>query len=229
MQTIFALGGGSPPDAGLNKYIAELAGKPSPKLCFVGTASGDVDSYFDRIAEEFGRFDCAAKHLNLFRHPTADLRGYVLESDIVYVGGGNTRSMLAVWREWGVDVVLREAWEQGILLCGPSAGGICWFEQGTTDSIPGVLTPLDALGFLPGSFCPHYDSEPLRRPGYHRLIGDHTLKPGYAADDLVGLLFQGTELADIVSARPEAKAYRVEMVKGQVLETPLEPTVRLET
>jgi len=227
MKTIFALGDHAPADVAVNKYIVDVCGKPSPKLCFIGTATGDSPTYPEAIDQNFAPFGCITKSLGLFNLPTADLRGYLLDSDIIYVGGGNTRSMLAVWREWGVDIILREAWEQGIVLCGPSAGSICWFEQGTTDSVPGDLTTVNGLGFLPYSHSPHYDGEPKRRPAYQRMIGDGTLKAGYAADDLVGLLFHDTKLAEVVSAKPNAKAYWVESVEGNVVETAIEPTILL--
>jgi peptidase E len=131
--------------------------------------------------------------------------------------------MLALWREWGLDQILREAWRRGVVLAGWSAGAICWFEQGTTDSIPGPLTPLDCLGYLPGSHSPHYDSEPERRPTYHRLLREGRIRPGYAADDGVGLHFTGERLERVVSARPNARAYRVELTDGAVRETPIEP------
>jgi peptidase E len=148
--------------------------------------------------------------------------------DIIYVGGGNTRSMLAVWREWGVDDILRDAWQNGTILCGPSAGAICWFEQGTTDSLPGSVTPVTGLGFLSGSCCPHYDGEPMRRPAYLRMIGDGTLKDGYALDDFVGILVRGDKVVEVISARTGARAYYVQRQGGEVIETPLDPTVVLE-
>jgi dipeptidase E len=140
---------------------------------------------------------------------------------VIYVSGGNSANMLAVWRVHGVDAVLREAWDAGIVLCGPSAGGLCWFEGAVTDSFGPELALLDdGLGFLRGSFCPHYDGEPERRPTYERLIREG-LVPGYAADDAVGVHFRGTELAEVVTEREGATAYRVELVEGEVRETSL--------
>jgi peptidase E len=130
--------------------------------------------------------------------------------------------MLAVWGVHGVDAVLREAWDAGIVLAGPSAGGLCWFECAVTDSFGPELVPLErALGFLPGSFCPHYDGEPERRPTYRRLVAKG-FPGGIAADDCVGVRFAGTELAEVVTERPGATAYRVELAGGEVRETPLE-------
>jgi dipeptidase E len=134
----------------------------------------------------------------------------VLAQDTVYVSGGNTANALAIWRAHGFDRVLRDAWERGLLLCGWSVGMICWFEAGVTDSFGPQLEGMrDGLGFLPGSACPLYDGEERRRPVYHQLVANG-FPPGYAADDGVGLQFVGTELREVVSSRPEARAYRVE-------------------
>ena len=134
-----------------------------------------------------------------------------MPQDVIYVGGGNTANMLAVWRVHGVDKLLREAWESGTVLCGVSAGAICWFEAGLTDSFGPDLQPLHGgLGFLPGSFCPHYDGEAARRPGFTSAIASGALPPGYAADDGVGVLFEGTALAEIAASRPKVSAYRVD-------------------
>jgi peptidase E len=160
--------------------------------------------------------------LTLFDRRVEDVAGLLLSQDVIYVGGGNTASMLAVWRAHGVDQVLREAWERGIVLCGMSAGANCWFECSTTDSFGPTLAALDdGLGFLRGSFCPHYDGEPQRRPAYELLISKG-FPAGYAADDNAALHFSGTELVECVSSRAEASAYRVELVDGEVVQTALE-------
>jgi dipeptidase E len=152
----------------------------------------------------------SAFHLPLFRLAVNELRSFLLGQDIIYVGGGNTRNMLVLWREWGLDVILREAWEKGTILCGISAGSICWFEQGLSDSIAaGELRPLNCLGFLQGSNCPHYDGEPLRRPCFHAFVSEGLMMDGYAADDWVGLHYVGSKLHQIVSAKPNANAYEV--------------------
>ena len=221
------MGGGGfsmePENPLLDRYVLSLARTPRPRICFVPTASGDDQGYIDRFYAAFSGHACEATHLSLFRPPTADLRGFVLAQEILYVGGGNTRSMLALWREWGLDRVFREAWEQGIVLAGLSAGSICWFEQGTTDSVPGSLTVLPCLGLLPGSNCPHYDGEPARRPAYRRMVASGEIGPGYAADDGVALHFAGTALLRIVGSRPAARAYRLERLGGQAQETELAP------
>lgn len=139
-------------DGALFRYLVTLTGKARPEVCFIPTASGESPEYIINFYQRFNALGCGTRHLAFFPNPpTADLRGYLLACDLIFVGGGNTKSMLALWREWGVDAILREAWERGTVLAGVSAGMICWFEQGLTDSVPGPLTPLPCLGFLSGS------------------------------------------------------------------------------
>jgi peptidase E len=226
-RQIVAIGGAGlskePDNLLLEQYILKLANKEKPKICFVPTASGDAQSYIDRFDTAFAQLPCEPSHLLLFRLETADLRSFVLEQDIIYVGGGNTKNLLALWKDWGLDTIIREAWERGVILAGWSAGSICWFEQGVTDSIPGELTVLRCLGFLKGSNCPHYDGELERKPSYHRLLAEGLISEGYAADDGVALHFWETRLERIVTSRPHAKAYRLEKVGETVKESPLEP------
>jgi dipeptidase E len=217
---IVAMGGWSAPSDALDEYIVGLTGKPRPRALYLPTAQADdawgVLGFYDEL-----RGLAEPSHLFLFDRTVEDLHSYVLEHDVVYVAGGNTASMLAVWRAHGVDRVLREAWERGIVLCGWSAGAICWFVDGVTDSFGPTLAPLgDGLGFLAGSFCPHFDGEPMRRPTYHRLVGEG-LAPGLAADDRAAAHFVGTELHAAVTSRPEAKVYRVERRGDDVVETAL--------
>jgi peptidase E len=205
------------PDSGnlkLETYCVGLTGKTSPSVLFVGTASGDDLSYIARFYESYGRLGCRTSHLPFFRRTPVDLRELVFAYDVVHVGGGNTRSMLAVWRDWGLDTVLREAWERGIVLCGSSAGAICWFEEGVTDSLAGELTRMACLGFVSGSACPHYDGEKERRPAYRRMVAEGTIGAGYACDDGAGVHFVDGTFAAAISARPAARVYRVEPVPG---------------
>jgi peptidase E len=223
---IVAMGGGVLlPESGkpkLERYILDATGKARPRVCFVPAASGDDVSYVARFYETYSRLDCSLDVLRFFRRTPADLAAYLFSFDVVHVGGGNTRSMLAVWQHWGFDAVLRAAWERGIVLCGSSAGAICWFEEGVTDSVAGPLTRMSCLGFAPGSYCPHYDGEAERRPSYQRMVAGGEIAPGYACDDGVGLHLRGTELHAIVSARENARAYRVEREGDTARETPLE-------
>lgn len=210
---ILAIGGAALPENLDNllliQYFLSLTRKKNPRVCFIGTAHGDAEAGRLRFYAGFSRFECRPAHLPLFARTPRDLESFVLEHDAIYVGGGNTRSLLAVWRDWGLDVHLRKAWQRGVVLGGASAGSICWFEQGVTDSVAGPLTALDCLGFLPGSNCPHYDNEPLRRPTYRRFIASGKTMDGFAADDGAALHYAGGKLLRAVSSRPRAKAYRL--------------------
>ncbi|MBC9732613.1 peptidase E [Nocardioides marmotae] len=223
--TIMAMGGGGfsmePDNPLLDDHLLSLATRRRgagglPRVCFVPTASGDSVDYQDRFREAFaGRAETST--LQLFRYdeipglPAGDLRSFVLSQDVVYVGGGSTANLLALWRLHGLDTILREAAEDGVVLAGISAGMNCWFEASVTDSF-GPLAPLpDGLGLLPGSSCPHYDGETDRRPTYLDLVGTRRLPSGYAADDGCALVFRDGALAEAVSSRPEARAYRVHL------------------
>ena len=223
-----ALGGGgftTGADPRLDDFVLGLTGRERPRVCFLATATGDSPTYVVGFYDAF-RERAEPSHLELFGRPRRDIRDFLLGQDALYVGGGNTANMLAVWRVHGVDEVVREAWERGIVLAGISAGSICWFEAGVTDSFGDELAPLRCLGFLLGSNCPHYDSEPERRPTYRRLVGSGELPAGLATDDGVGLHFVGTELAEAVAARPDAGAYRLERDESGVVESPI-PVRRL--
>lgn len=201
--------GGSTGGTALEDFLLELAGVPSPRVCFLGTASAQNPEYVELFYDRFRIRRCEPTHVELFGTPE-EPAATIAAQDVVYVAGGNTANALAVWRVHGVDRALREVWERGGVLGGWSAGGICWFEDGLTDSFGPTLRPLgDGLGFLPGSFCPHFDGEPFRRPVYLKAVRDGAVPPGYAADDDAALLFEGTELREVVSQRDGARAYRV--------------------
>ena len=209
-----------PENLTLDRYVLAQARRPEPTVTFVPTASGDADSYIVRFYTAFAGLPCRPSHLPLFRR-TPDLRTYVLTQDVIYVGGGNTKSMLAVWRDWDLPALLREAWVSGIVLAGISAGAICWFEQGVTDSVAGALRPLQCLGFLPGSCCPHYDGEAARRPTFHQLLYTGEITPGFAIDDGAAMHFVDTDVHRVVASRRGATAYRVQLRDGTVHEEPL--------
>jgi peptidase E len=210
--TIVAMGGLT--DERLLEYVLGLA--PGKRLLYVPTAGMEDPArtlwWYERL---HGRAEMT--HLHFSPWPPAHLRELVLGQDIVLVAGGNTANALAIWRVHGFDTILREAWDRGIVLTGWSAGMICWFEHGVTDSFGPELGSMECLGFLPGSACPHYDGEERRRPVYTELVGAG-LPAGLAADDGVALHFVGTELHEVVTARPGATAYRV----GPESERPLE-------
>lgn len=202
------------------RFLVELTGRERPRVLYIGTASAEDPSAALRVYDQFGGM-AEVSRLEFFPWPPEDLRSVVLDADLIVVGGGNSGNMLAIWRLHGVDELLREALDSSVLLAGSSAGGICWFEAGVTDSFGPQLEQMDCLGFLPGSFCPHYDDEELRRPRYHELLRGG-LAPGYAADAGVGLHFVDGELREVVACEEGSKAYRVELREGEVVETPIE-------
>jgi peptidase E len=221
---IIALGGGGfsmePDNLALDRYILEQAATANPTVCFVPTASGDADNYIMRFYAAFATLPCRPRHLPLFRQPR-DLAAIVAQCDVIYVGGGNTRNMLAIWRASGFDLLVQQAWERGVVLCGVSAGAICWFEQGLTDSWGG-LDPMNCLGFVRGSCCPHYDGEPGRRSAYLNLIQNGALAAGYALDDGAAAHFIDDRLAHVVTSRPAARAFHVRGAEnGIAAEDPL--------
>lgn len=226
MEQIFAMGGGGFSDEKspvLDNYILSLARRATPRICFVPTASGDSESYIVRFYRRFSQADCRPTHLELFRRTVVDLDAFARSQDIVYVGGGNVANMLGVWRLHGFDRALRGAGAEGTVLAGISAGSLCWFEQGITDSFGDpALAPMHGLGFLAGSNCPHYDGEAARRSAFQREI-QAGMPSGLAVDDGVGLHFIDGRLHRVVSSRPAARAYRVGLHEGAVREDPIEP------
>jgi peptidase E len=206
-------------------YAMELSGRPEPRLCVLNTATGDDATtnlrFYDRLAQTPAR----VKHLALFPMPNVDdPEDLLMSQDVIWVGGGSVANMIAVWRVHGIDEILRKAWHAGIVLTGSSAGGICWFEGGTTDSFGTKLRPFtDGLGMLAGSYCPHFNSEEERRPLYHRLVADGVLPGGIACDDGIGVHFADETLLEVVGDRPEGAAYRVERAEsGGCAETALD-------
>jgi dipeptidase E len=228
--TIFAMGGGGfsmEAEASLlDDYVLSLAPAREPRICLLPTAGGDSEEQIRRFAIAFGDRLCEPSHVSLFRlgHRPISLRDHLLAQDIIYVGGGSMINLLALWRAHGLDAILREAWQAGIVLAGLSAGSMCWFEYGITKS-RGRPRPAAGLAFLPGSNSVHYDGEPERRPAYLEAVAAGALPPGYGVDDGVGLLFRGTRLAEAVASRPGARAYRVTAADGRAHEHELEPRV----
>ena len=210
----------------LARYILRLTQKRWPRICFVPTAAGDSAVNIRRFQQIIKKYPCRTSVLSLFWPDGRDLNKYLLAQDVIYVGGGNTANMLAIWRLHGVDKALRRAWDNGVILCGVSAGMMCWFESGVTDSFGPVRALNDGLAFLSGSACPHFDRQPLRRPTYHRLIGDQTLPAGVAADDGAAIHYVDRKILRCVASRPNARAYCVYRRDGHVLEEPL-PTIYL--
>ena len=223
---IIAMGGGGfsmePENPLLDEYVLAQSRATTPRICFLGTASGDSASYVEMFYAAFSQHRCEPTHLNLFRTPPPDIERIVARQHVFYVGGGSTRNLLVLWREWGLDRLLKRAWHHGRVLCGLSAGSLCWFQSGVSDSLAPELRPIRALGWLRGSHCPHYDGEPERRPAYQAMIAAGELPAGYAADDGAALHFIGRRLRRIVASRPQARAYRVQRLNGRAVEREIE-------
>lgn len=224
MRQILALGGGGfsqePDNPALDRHALALTGKARPKVAFVPTASGDADGYVERFYAAFKTLPCEPSHLGLFRRTIGDLRAFVLAQDLIYVGGGNTFNLLALWRAHGLDAIFREAYDAGVVLAGISAGGLCWFEEGLTDSF-GPLAPLRCLGFLPGSLAVHYDAETERRPRFHAALAAGELGAGYGVDEGAALHFVDERLHEVVASHAGVTAYRVGREGDRVDERPL--------
>ena len=236
-RRIVAMGGGGfsggrhGHDPALDRYVLDVAERPRCRICLLPTAGGDTEEQIQRFYRAFHELPCEPTHLSLFRLGTkpVDLRALLLGQDVVYVGGGSLLNLLAIWRAHGVDAILREAWERGVVLAGLSAGSMCWFTAGVTTGF-GVPRAVEGLGFLPASNSVHYSSEPERRACFVEAIRTESVPPGYAVDDGAALLFRGADLAEAVTARPHAGAWWVDADgRSGVHATPLEPRRLPET
>jgi peptidase E len=226
---IVAFGGGGfsmePGNRLLDDYVLGLTAVERPRVCFVPTASGDADHYVVRFYRAFPASICEPSHVSLFRRDKgcgidADVAAHLLGQDLIYVGGGSVVSLLGVWRAHGLEEVLRACWQHGTVLCGLSAGSLCWFSEAIT-AFHGSPQRIEGLGLLPWSNCVHYDGERSRRDAYLEAVVDG-MAPGYAAEDGAALHFVGGELAGVVTSRPGARAYRVDAADGGARETPLQ-------
>jgi dipeptidase E len=219
-RQIVAFGGGGfsmePGNPLLDDYVVGLGGRRRPRVCFLPTASGDADHYIVRFYRAFGARGCETSHVSLFRRDdgASDVHEHLLTRDVIYVGGGSVVSLLGVWRAHGVDVALRRAWERGVVVCGVSAGSLCWFEAGVS-AFHGAPRAVEGLGLLPWSNCVHFDAEPTREQAYRHLLREG-MCGGYAADDGAALHFVGEDLAAVVSSRPAARAYELRHEHGAI-------------
>ncbi len=231
-RTILAMGGGGftmePSNPALDDFILTLTAKREPKVLFLPTASGDANAQIGAFRATFGDRACRPIHLSLFRleQQPWDLHELILSQDIVYVGGGSMRNLLAIWQAHGLDELLIEAWKRGIVLAGLSAGAMCWFQAGVTRS-SGPPEALAGLGLLEGSLTVHTDGEPERLPVWLAGVRSGDLPGGWALDDGVGLLFRGKRLERVVSSRPGAMAQRVDAIAGELVRNRLEPELLL--
>lgn len=229
MSQIIGLGGGgftmerSPL---LDLYILAASGKETPTVLFLPTASLDNEGYSTFFRNTFSQYPCNPRVLKVCQPVVESFEKEILTADIIYVGGGNSKSMLALWREWGIDKLLKQAYEQGTLLVGVSAGFVCWFEECVTDSLPGRYSVLPCLGLLPGSACPHYDGQGGRPAAYHRLLSAGEISPGYACDDSVGLHFKDGKLLRAIASNGKSFAYQLSLDgEGKVCEDRIQPDV----
>jgi dipeptidase E len=227
-RTIFAMGGGGftmePANPVLDDFILGVAPAREPRILFLPTASGDPAAQIAAFHERFGDRACRPSHLSLFRLNGTErtLREVVLEQDVIYIGGGSMRNLLAIWRAHGLDELLVEAWERGVVLAGLSAGAMCWFEAGVTRS-SGPPQTIRGLGLLPGSLSVHADGDPARLPVFLEAVRTWEIPGGWATDDGVGLLFEGRSYVRAVSSRPGAAACRCDAVHGELVRRRIEP------
>ncbi len=226
-RRIIAMGGGGfTMEQGnplFDDYILEKARVANPHICLLPTASGDHEEYLQGFYDLFSNRKCTPTHASLFHPPVqpADVANHLMKQDIIYVSGGHTEMMIRIWKTYGIDRVLYDAWKAGILLAGVSSGGVCWFEEGVTDSNPQELDREECLGFLSGSFCAHYENEG-RRPTFHRLIQEKRLAEGVGVENFAALYYEDDTLEEIIASRPCAAAYEVTRRDGRINEKALD-------
>ena len=216
---IITIGGGGfgrhPNKLVIEKYIVEQSSLEKPNVCFIPTASAEDRAYIVNFYTAFLKLNCNPVQISFFNR-TPRLDSILKKQDIIYVGGGNTKSMLAVWKEWGLDKLLLKAYKRGAILCGVSAGAICWFEQGVTDSWASNLNIMDCLGFIEGCCCPHYDSEPSRKPAVEKFILDGAVDTCYALDDGSALHYKNGGMNTAVNFLKGANVYKVKLKNGKI-------------
>ena len=211
-RNIIAIGGGgfgaNPGQGIIEEYILKQTKKKNPKICFIPTATGDNEAYKVNFYSTFTNLNCCPSHLDFFKR-TPDLNDLILNQDAIFVGGGNTKSMLAVWKEWGLDKILKKAYRDGILMSGVSAGAICWFQNGITDSWASNLKIMPCLNFIKGTCCPHYDEEPERRPTVKKLLLSNKIKDVFAVDGGAALHIKDEKIFKSVVFKKEKSSYFV--------------------
>jgi dipeptidase E len=216
-RTIFAYGGQF--NKQLMRYVIGLTKKQNPKICFLPTATGDAPTgiiAWYEVCEDLPMRPYVQKVYIASYTTKQTFEEKLLSMDAIIVGGGNTLNMMAIWKAQGIDTVLRKAYDKGIVLAGGSAGSLCWFQAGTTDSRPKELSIVQGLGFIQTSHCPHYHSEPLRKPLYFENILKGKLSPGYAIDDLAGIVFENEKYVRSVAVDDKNQTYYVSVIDGKV-------------
>ena len=216
---IIAIGGGgfgrNPNQPIIEKYILKQSDVEQPNICFIPTASAEDKAYIVNFYAAFSKLNCSPIHINFFQR-TPSLRSIINKQDIIYVGGGNTKSMLAVWREWKLDQLLLKAYNRGAILCGVSAGAICWFEKGVTDSWASNLNVMDCMGFIEGCCCPHYDGEKDRKPSVEKFLKESVIDSCYALDDGTAIHYKDGKVHSAISFFKDANVYEVKYVDDQI-------------
>ena len=223
MRQIIAIGGGgfgrNPSDRKIEKYIVDQQEKKNPNVCFIPTATGDNDAYKVNFYDVFTKLNCNPSHIDFFKR-TINLKEHIKKQDIIFVGGGNTKSMLAVWKDWGLDLLLKAAYKDGVIMCGVSAGAICWFEKGITDSWADDLAVMDCLGFVDGVCCPHYDEEPARRPYVKAKLASNDINQCIGVEGHAALHIINEESYKSVNFGTNKNSYVVSYKDDLVLESP---------
>lgn len=223
MRQVIAIGGGgfgrTQASNLIEQYILDQSNKSSPNICFIPTATGDLDPYVVNFYNVFSQLDCHPTHISFFKR-TIDLDKHIANQDIIFVGGGNTKSMLAVWREWNLDKVLKTAYDRGVVMSGVSAGAICWFESGLTDSWADELRMIPCMNLISGSCAPHYDEEPERRPATKKLLEQNIINAMYGIEGGAALHFIDEVADSTIRFSLNKNAYKVTLHKEKILEEP---------
>ena len=222
-RNIVAIGGGgfgrTIKDLRIEEYILKISNKEKPNICFIPTATGDNDSYKVNFYDVFTKFNCNPTHIDFFKR-TIDLTTHISKQDIIFVGGGNTKSMLAVWKDWGLDILLKEAYERGVVMSGVSAGAICWFEKGITDSWANDLAVLDCLGFVDGVCCPHYDEEPARIPFVQSALENNLIDHCFSIEGNCALHLRDNIPYKAINFGKNKNVFKTSLENGKVFEDP---------
>ena len=221
-RNIIAIGGGgfgrSLGNLKIEKHIISLARNDNPNVCFIPTATGDNDAYKVNFYSVFTQLGCNATHVDFFKR-TIDLESHIANQDIIFVGGGNTKSMLAVWKDWGLDVILKEAYLNGVIMCGVSAGAICWFEKGISDSWAHDLAIIDCLGFVKGVCCPHYDEEPNRTPYVKKILEQHLIKDCIGIEGNCALHIKNDQIMHAINFGDDKNTFHIKLHDNEISHT----------
>ena len=223
MRQVIAIGGGgfgrTQESYLIEQYILDQTSNEKPNICFIPTATGDLDPYIVNYYAVFTKLNCHPTHISFFKR-TIDLEEHIMKQDVIFVGGGNTKSMLAVWREWGLDIILKQAYDKGTVMSGVSAGAICWFENGLTDSWASELKLMKCMNFIPGSCAPHYDEEPERRPATKQLLLNKDIDLMYGIEGGAALHFINEQPKSTVRFKRNKQAYKVTVQENKTQENP---------